>query len=102
MTKELLDRLTARKLIYVIPATYREQLLVRFVIGSRLCEEKDILFAWNEILGQAKEILQAKPSVLPPTVEAKKKEHTSKAIGQMTTRIEDLKLSNKEATQKIS
>ncbi|XP_015602409.1 aromatic-L-amino-acid decarboxylase isoform X1 [Cephus cinctus] len=57
LTRELLDRLMKRKRIYTIAANYKDQLIVRFVVCSRMCEEKDIEFAWNEISSQATEIL---------------------------------------------
>lgn len=58
-TKQLIDKLTARKNIYVIPATYRGELIIRFVICSRLTEKHDVEFAWNEILSQTDEVLAA-------------------------------------------
>lgn len=58
-TKQLIDKLMARKNIYCIPATYKGKLLIRFVICSRLIEQRDIDFAWNEIVSQTKEILDA-------------------------------------------
>ncbi|KAK1127802.1 hypothetical protein K0M31_003294 [Melipona bicolor] len=66
LTQELINRLTARRKIYIIAATYREKLIARFVIGSRLCREEDVTFAWDEITSQATEILR---SVTPPLEE---------------------------------
>ncbi|XP_046737366.1 aromatic-L-amino-acid decarboxylase-like [Diprion similis] len=59
MSKELLERLTARKQIYVIPTTYMGQTVVRFVVCSQNCEERDVEFAWNEITTQTAEILKS-------------------------------------------
>jgi len=58
LTKKLLDRLQARKKIYLIAGKYQDKLIARFVIGSRLCQKEDITFAWNEISDQTTEILQ--------------------------------------------
>ena len=58
LTRQLVDRLTARKQIYVIVAMVGEKLIIRFVIGSRLCQQKDIEFAWTEITSQAAEVLK--------------------------------------------
>lgn len=55
-TKQLIDRLTSRKNIYVIPATYKGEFIIRFVICSRLCEKRDVEFAWNEIVSQTDEL----------------------------------------------
>ena len=45
---------------------YREKLIVRLAVGSRLAREEDITFAWDEITSQATEILR---SVTPPLEE---------------------------------
>ncbi|XP_043513776.1 3,4-dihydroxyphenylacetaldehyde synthase 2-like [Frieseomelitta varia] len=63
LTQELINRVTVRRKIYIIAATYREKLIVRLVIGSRLTREDDVMFAWNEITSQATEILR---TVTPP------------------------------------
>lgn len=39
--------------IYLVTATVRSQLVIRFVVCSRLTEEADVHFAWNEIRRQA-------------------------------------------------
>lgn len=49
LTKRLLEKITDRKNIYMIPATYRDQLIIRFVICGMDPQEKDIEYAWNEI-----------------------------------------------------
>lgn len=55
-TKQLIDKLTARKNIYVIPATYKGELIIRFVICSRLTEKHDVEFAWDEIRTQTDDV----------------------------------------------
>lgn len=52
-TKELLDNITDRKKIYMIPATVRGDLMIRFVVCGLNPEEIDIDYAWNEIKTQA-------------------------------------------------
>lgn len=56
LTRKLLDRITDRKNIYMIPAFYQEKVIIRFVICGLDPEEKDILFAWNEIKTVADEM----------------------------------------------
>lgn len=60
LTKELIDRLTQRKQIYVITATYGDKVIVRFAIGSPRSNERDLDFAWKEITTQTSEILRKK------------------------------------------
>lgn len=57
LTKALHDRLMARKKIYIIAATFRDKHILRFVVCSRVTESRDITFAWEEIRGQADQVL---------------------------------------------
>ena len=59
-TRQLFDRLTARRNIYVTAATCNKKMVVRFVVCSEFSREEDIHYAWNEISQQATEILQIK------------------------------------------
>lgn len=52
-TKNLYERLMASGQIYLVTATVRSRLVIRFVVCSRLTEEVDVQFAWNEICTQA-------------------------------------------------
>lgn len=56
-TKQLIEKITSRKNIYVIPATFRGEFIIRFVICSRLTEKQDVQFAWDEILTQTDVVL---------------------------------------------
>jgi hypothetical protein len=47
----------ARKKIYIIAATFRDKHILRFVVCSRMTESRDIVFAWDEIRGQADQLL---------------------------------------------
>ncbi|KAK4880247.1 hypothetical protein RN001_008393 [Aquatica leii] len=58
LTQTLLDRLTDRKNIYVIPCYYRGQYVIRFVVCSRFTEIKDIDYGWNEICEVSTQILE--------------------------------------------
>jgi glutamate/tyrosine decarboxylase-like PLP-dependent enzyme len=56
LTKKLLDRITERKNVYMIPAFYQEKVIIRFVICGMDPQEKDIEYAWNEIKNVADEM----------------------------------------------
>ncbi|XP_025264514.1 aromatic-L-amino-acid decarboxylase-like, partial [Camponotus floridanus] len=95
LTKKLLDRLTARRQVYLIAGTYQEKLIARFVICSRLCREEDIVFSWNEISSQTNEILQSESH--QESIEC-----IAKSPNDIATKIENLNLTIKEVSQKIS
>lgn len=50
LTRTLLDGVSKRKKIFLMPYIHREKLVVRFVICSRFTQKGDILFAWKEII----------------------------------------------------
>lgn len=60
--QQLLDKITERKNIYMIPAKCHGQLMIRFVVCGLKPEDKDIDYAWNEITSQADLILGADKS----------------------------------------
>ncbi|XP_012262153.2 aromatic-L-amino-acid decarboxylase-like [Athalia rosae] len=99
-TRELLDKLLARRKIYVIAASYREKLFIRFVVCSRLCESRDMEFAWKEISEQATEILQPRIST---EIETMKINDSGKETAKITGMIEDLKIEHElnESAPKI-
>uniref|UniRef100_A0A2H8TM60 Aromatic-L-amino-acid decarboxylase n=1 Tax=Melanaphis sacchari TaxID=742174 RepID=A0A2H8TM60_9HEMI len=51
-TKNLYERLMVSGQIYLVTATVGSKLVIRFVVCSRLTEEIDVHFAWNEICAQ--------------------------------------------------
>lgn len=53
LTQMLLDQLTERRNIYVIPCYMEGRFVIRFVICSRLTKESDIDYAWKEITSLA-------------------------------------------------
>lgn len=64
-TKQLLDNLMERKIIYVIPTKCHNQLAIRFVVNGLQPSEQDIEFAFNEITMQAdlvnKQFMECEP-----------------------------------------
>lgn len=58
-TQYLLDAVTERKNIYVIPAKCHGKLMIRFVVAGFRPEERDIDYAWNEIVSQTDVMLGA-------------------------------------------
>lgn len=57
LTQKLLDRITERKKIYMIPAKCHDKLIIRFAICGKETQPKDIEFAWKEITSQADIVL---------------------------------------------
>nr|CAD7419356.1 unnamed protein product [Timema poppensis] len=64
-SKRLLERLTARGKVYMIPATVRELFVLRFVVCSRLTESRDVRFAWDEVKTVADEVLGVTTPIIP-------------------------------------
>lgn len=94
-----------RKRIYLTAATYQDQLIIRFVVCSRLCLEEDIDYAWNEITSQAAEILNSQ--IHQTAIECSHKpvkeiENPGKCPGAMAARIEGLNINKAKVLQKIS
>ncbi|KYN11806.1 Aromatic-L-amino-acid decarboxylase [Trachymyrmex cornetzi] len=97
LTKELLDRLQAKKKVFLVAGTYHDKLIARFVICSRLCREEDIAISWNEIRSITTEILQTKPILNKESIK-----NGIKSTDDIATRIESLNLESKKNMQKIS
>lgn len=53
MTKQLLDNLTAKKEVFMVPCTYRGRYVIRFVICSRFTTKEDVETSWNIITREA-------------------------------------------------
>lgn len=64
LTRRLLEKITERKNIYMIQATCNEKLMIRFVVAGLDPQERDVEYAWNEIIGQTSELLQPKKEVI--------------------------------------
>lgn len=62
LTQTLLDKISERKNLFIMPYYYQGKLVVRFVICSTFAERKDILFAWREITNLAERVLNRKTS----------------------------------------
>ncbi|KAG7208395.1 hypothetical protein KM043_014627 [Ampulex compressa] len=92
LTQDLLARLNARKRIYLVAATRRCKYMLRFVIGSRLCQEQDVAFAWNEISEQAAEVLRSRFA----TLQEESLVSSSKVSEDISARIESLNMETKK------
>lgn len=57
LTQKLLDRITERKKLYMIPAKVHNKLIIRFAICGQRTLPQDIDFAWQEITAQAEIVL---------------------------------------------
>lgn len=57
LTKQLLENITDRKLIYMIPAQCNDKFIIRFVVCGLKPEKQDIDFAWKEIQSEADKLL---------------------------------------------
>lgn len=57
LTQQLLDRITERKKIYIIPARCHGKLIIRFAICGIKTQARNIDFAWEEITSQAEIVL---------------------------------------------
>lgn len=64
LTEELLDRLTRRKIIYVIPCHYRNKYVIRFAVGNKCTKRSEIDKSWNEIQSQGIEVLKSAETTL--------------------------------------
>lgn len=84
LTKKLLEKLTERKNIYLIPATYRGKIIVRFVICGMDPQEKDIEFAWNEIRTVADEMFLELKSTAADAKNSIKKEVVIEKVNEIT------------------
>ncbi|KAF5306406.1 hypothetical protein FQA39_LY08915 [Lamprigera yunnana] len=57
LTKELIEKITADKKLYVIPCYIQEKFVIRFAICSRLTTIDDVNASWTHILSQAQSIV---------------------------------------------
>lgn len=83
-TRTLLDGVSKRKKIFLMPYIYREKLVVRFVICSRFTQKDDILFAWKEIISVVEEDVH-------PATKSVSKEKTLKQKIKKTSKSNILK-----------
>lgn len=61
LTRKLLDKLTERRNIFLIPYMHEDKLLIRFVICSAFTQKEDITYAWDEILSQLELVFGTHP-----------------------------------------
>lgn len=57
LTRKLLDTITERKQLYMIPAKINDKLMIRFVVCGFNPVEADMEFAWKEILAVTNTVL---------------------------------------------
>lgn len=65
-TQDLLRRITARRTLYMCPALFHGQAVIRFVVCSRLTELEDVQRSWAEIVSQAEAVLEAENHATAP------------------------------------
>lgn len=85
LTKQLLERITERKKIFMIPATYRDKIIIRFVICGMDPQDTDIETAWNEIKTVADEMFaEINQASLIDAINNKTKDITSDKVNEIT------------------
>ena len=84
LTKKLLDKITERKHIFMVPATYRNKFIIRFVICGMNPQEKDIEFAWNEIKTVADQMFYDIEKEKVEIIEAEKEKITNDKVNEIT------------------
>lgn len=57
LTKELLEKVTANKKLYLIPCYTQQKFVIRFVVCSRITTIEDINCSWAEIVSHANTIV---------------------------------------------
>lgn len=96
VTTKLVEKINERKNIYMIPAIFRDKIIIRFVICGMDPQEKDIDFAWNEVRTVADELFAE--------MDAEKIQHTEKTIthdkiNEITENVINLSLNVDEKKQ---
>lgn len=84
LTRRFLDKITARKNIYMIPATYRDRIIIRFVICGMDPQEKDIEYAWKEIKAVADEMFEEIEAEKQQVKSIEKIEITNDKVNEIT------------------
>lgn len=69
VSRTLLERITERKRIYMIPATCNEKFMIRFVVCGLDPKDEDVMFAWREIQREADEMLNEEQLTTSDVVE---------------------------------
>ncbi|XP_063851290.1 uncharacterized protein LOC135094814 isoform X2 [Scylla paramamosain] len=62
VNENLLKRINASGVIHLVPDKHHDFFYLRFVVCSRLTEEKDVELAWREVARQADLVMQCGPS----------------------------------------
>lgn len=80
LSTELLQRITDRKKIYMVPAIFQGKSFIRFVVCGMEPKENDIDFAWHEIESQLSQLLseQEVATIEPQSLQENKAEASCK------------------------
>jgi len=84
-TKKLYERLMNNGQIYMVTATVRSQLVIRFVVCSHLTEATDVQFSWSEIRAQADKVTVAATMTVVPEIRSAtipEQQHVVKSLTQ--------------------
>ncbi|KAL1402813.1 hypothetical protein pipiens_005907 [Culex pipiens pipiens] len=100
LSKQLLENITKRKKIYMIPATFQGKFILRFMIGGIDPQPADIDYAWNEIKTQTDVLLGVDENGNDVSVKDIIKQEMfekEKPIGKITESLNGLVLANEKA-----
>lgn len=89
LTQNLLDKISKRKNIFVIAGHYRQKLVIRFAICSRLTQRADVEYSWNEFLSQVEDIV---PTMKKTIINDIGEKLSMPSIGLTTTPCEKFRL----------
>ncbi|XP_055595966.1 3,4-dihydroxyphenylacetaldehyde synthase [Uranotaenia lowii] len=100
-SKQLLENITKRKKVYMIPATYQGKFIIRFMIAGLDPKPEDIDFAWNEVRTQTDLLLGVDNNGNTVTIKDLLKQQEmyekDKPIGKITEQLNGFKLSEEKA-----
>lgn len=87
LTKKLLEKINDRKKIFMVPATYRNRFIIRFVICGMDPQEKDIEFAWNEIKAVADEMFSENEKASIEAIQTEENKITNDKVNEFTEKF---------------
>lgn len=70
LNKQLLKNLTNKKKVFLVAGSYKERMMIRFVVCSRLTNKEDIEYSWNEIKTEADLLTSQKKIHVKPQIPA--------------------------------
>ncbi|XP_014247619.1 aromatic-L-amino-acid decarboxylase-like [Cimex lectularius] len=57
LSQKLLEKLTSSKQLYLVATNVNDKFVLRYVICSRLMDQNDVNFAWEQITGKTSELI---------------------------------------------